>query len=69
MKKTIVLRILSFVLILVLVAAALVFWPQSADLSAYANIGEQYDVRILRDTFGVPHIFGKTDADATFGLA
>ena len=69
MKKTVVLRILSFVLILVLVAAALVFWPQSADLSAYANIGEQYDVRILRDTFGVPHIFGKTDADAAFGLA
>jgi penicillin amidase/acyl-homoserine-lactone acylase len=26
-------------------------------------------VRILRDSFGVPHIFGKTDADAAFGLA
>lgn len=26
-------------------------------------------VRILRDRFGVPHIFGKTDADAAFGLA
>jgi acyl-homoserine-lactone acylase len=26
-------------------------------------------VRILRDTFGVPHVFGKTDADAAFGLA
>lgn len=29
----------------------------------------KYDVRILRDTWGVPHIFGKTDADAAFGLA
>ncbi len=27
------------------------------------------DVRILRDEFGVPHVFGKTDADAAFGLA
>ncbi len=29
----------------------------------------KYDVRILRDTWGVPHIFGKTDADAAYGLA
>jgi acyl-homoserine-lactone acylase len=28
-----------------------------------------YDVRILRDTWGVPHIFGKTDADCAYGLA
>lgn len=27
-----------------------------------------HDVRILRDTSGVPHVFGKTDADAAFGL-
>ncbi|MFN7950583.1 MAG: acylase [bacterium] len=26
------------------------------------------DVRILRDEWGVPHVFGKTDADAAFGL-
>ena len=26
-------------------------------------------VKILRDTWGVPHIFGTTDADAAFGLA
>jgi penicillin amidase/acyl-homoserine-lactone acylase len=29
----------------------------------------KYDVRILRDTWGVPHIFGKTDADVAYGLA
>ncbi|MGV6846187.1 MAG: penicillin acylase family protein, partial [Lutibacter sp.] len=23
---------------------------------------------IIRDTYGVPHVFGKTDADAVFGL-
>ena len=33
------------------------------------SIASKYDVRILRDTWGVPHIFGKTDADAAFGLA
>ena len=28
-----------------------------------------YDVRILRDEWGVPHIFGKTDAEVAYGLA
>jgi acyl-homoserine-lactone acylase len=27
------------------------------------------DVTIVRDTFGIPHIYGKTDADAAYGLA
>jgi len=39
------------------------------DLGDYLSLGDQYDVKILRDTWGVPHIFGKTDADASFGLA
>lgn len=26
------------------------------------------DVEIIRDDFGVPHVYGKTDADAVFGL-
>ena len=25
-------------------------------------------ITIIRDTWGVPHIYGKTDADAVFGL-
>ncbi len=29
----------------------------------------QRDVRILRDVWGVPHVFGRTDADVAFGLA
>lgn len=28
-----------------------------------------FDVRILRDTFGVPHVRGHTDADVAFGVA
>jgi penicillin amidase/acyl-homoserine-lactone acylase len=30
---------------------------------------DNYDVRILRDSWGVPHIYGKTDADVAYGLA
>ena len=37
--------------------------PDAATKKHLAN------VRIFRDTYGVPHIFGKTDADAAFGLA
>ena len=40
--------------------------PSNASLIAK---GKTYDVRIRRDEFGVPHVLGKTDADAAFGLA
>ncbi|MDP7060603.1 MAG: penicillin acylase family protein, partial [Candidatus Marinimicrobia bacterium] len=33
------------------------------------SLAERYDVIIYRDTWGVPHIFGQTDADVAFGLA
>jgi acyl-homoserine-lactone acylase len=36
--------------------------------TATAQINPQ-NVTIARDSFGVPHIFGKTDADAAYGLA
>ncbi|MCB0566736.1 MAG: penicillin acylase family protein, partial [Phaeodactylibacter sp.] len=26
------------------------------------------NITIIRDNFGVPHVYGKTDADAVFGL-
>jgi acyl-homoserine-lactone acylase len=28
-----------------------------------------YDARIVRDQFGVPHVYGRTDADTAYGLA
>ena len=37
-------------------------------LSLQAQINSK-NVTIVRDTFGVPHIYGKTDADAIYGLA
>jgi acyl-homoserine-lactone acylase len=39
------------------------------DLSRHVPPEGRFDVRILRDEWGVPHIFGKTDADAAYGLA
>jgi len=39
------------------------------DRSAHIPPDGKYDARILRDSFGVPHVFGKTDADAAYALA
>jgi acyl-homoserine-lactone acylase len=36
---------------------------------ALAQTIDPKDVTIIRDSLGVPHIFGKTDADAAYGLA
>lgn len=55
---------------MVSMAAGYIFIPNPApDLSEYARVNGEYDVRILRDTWGIPHIFGRTDPDAAFGLA
>ena len=61
---------IGFVLIVVCVAAIVfILSPERVDLSDLAQRGEAYQVEILRDTWGVPHIFGQTDADAAYGLA
>jgi acyl-homoserine-lactone acylase len=44
-------------------------WEPMVATSAKAPPQKSYDARIVRDGFGVPHIFGKTDADASYGLA
>ena len=70
MRKRIPWKRIAITLLLILAAAAAyIFWPQSVNLAHLAAAGQGYDVRILRDTWGVPHIFGKTDADAAYGLA
>jgi acyl-homoserine lactone acylase PvdQ len=40
--------------------------PPRPDVEAFAHAER---VTIVRDTYGVPHVFGKSDADAAFGLA
>ncbi|MCB9134313.1 MAG: penicillin acylase family protein [Anaerolineales bacterium] len=56
--------------LLLLALVSFIFNPRpKPNLNALLPLGEQYDVRILRDEWGIPHVFGVTDADAAFGLA
>jgi hypothetical protein len=48
------------------------FWATAAshvDPAQYRILADKYAVHIVRDKFGVPHIFGSRDVDAAFGLA
>ena len=58
-----------FLVLIVLFGAGLVIWePLLAD-EVPPPPPHKYDARIVRDEFGVPHIFGPTDADTAYGLA
>ncbi|MEM8861846.1 MAG: penicillin acylase family protein, partial [Chloroflexota bacterium] len=61
----------TLITLAVLTAALLIFvyFPVQENLSGIAPLAGTYDVEILRDSYGVPHIFGPTDADVAFGLA
>lgn len=61
--------LLALVVLLVLVAIGLATWEPLLASSATPPPARNYDVTIARDTFGVPHIFGKTDADVAYGIA
>ncbi|MFQ5399819.1 MAG: acylase [Anaerolineae bacterium] len=67
--QKIVLRIVLVMAAAAAVIAAYAFWPVNEDLSRLIPPDGKYKVTILRDTWGVPHIFGQTDADAAYGLA
>ena len=43
--------------------------PWEPDRSTLIPPADRYDVEIVRDEWGVPHIFGKTDPDVAYGLA
>ncbi len=59
-----------FTLVLLLTGACAPRAPLAeADSPGFSSTGHVHDVRILRDTWGIPHVFGKTDADVAFGLA
>ena len=62
-------RIAVVILLVLLASAVYIFWPESAKLEELVDSGAAYDVRILRDEWGVPHVFGRTDADVAYGLA
>ena len=67
--KFLVRRLLPLLLILLAVTLTYLFWPETPRLEAYSDLNAGYDVEILRDRYGVPHVFGATDPDAAFGLA
>ncbi|MBI1394228.1 MAG: hypothetical protein GC152_15975 [Alphaproteobacteria bacterium] len=55
-----------------IIAAATWLWTPAArrfDPEAARAAAAAYDARIVRDAFGVPHIFGDTNGDVAFGLA
>ena len=58
-------------LLLVLLAAAggLALWEPYSVAVPQASTYTPKNVEIVRDGFGVPHIFGDTDADVAFGVA
>jgi acyl-homoserine-lactone acylase len=53
-------------LLLVLPSLAFSQTPNAAERARYEAQAKR--VTIIRDTWGVPHIYGKSDADAVFGL-
>ncbi|WP_394692479.1 acylase [Hyphobacterium sp.] len=60
------------VLALALLVLAVMAWtptPPPADEDAIRAASAQYSARIIRDSYGVPHIYGERDADVAFGLA
>ncbi len=56
-------------LILLLAAAAAACFSQTANREDVARWEQQaQNVTIIRDDWGIPHVYGKTDADAVFGV-
>ena len=60
---------LGLVALIVVVAIALAVWEPLVAEEGKAPPVRSYDVEIVRDDFGVPHIYGKTDADVAYGVA
>jgi penicillin amidase/acyl-homoserine-lactone acylase len=61
---------LALVALLALTNIGLHAWRIAAwDSDAALRAAQNYEVEIIRDAFGVPHIYGDRDADVAFGLA
>ena len=61
--------LIGLLIVLLAVAGGLALWePYSVD-APKAALYTPKNVEIVRDGFGVPHIFGDTDADVAYGVA
>ena len=56
-------------LLIVLIAIGLATWEPLTATRAASPPAHKYDTVIVRDTWGVPHIFGRTDPDVAYGIA
>ena len=59
------------IILTVAIAFSVIAWtpaPRDVDRAALLAKANDYNVEIIRDRFGVPHIYGTTDADVSFGL-
>lgn len=60
---------IGILVLLVLAAIGLAIWEPLLARTATPPPAHRYDTRIVRDDFGVPHIFGTTDPDVAYGIA
>lgn len=60
--------LLGLLLVLILVAIGLAVWEPLLATETAPPPPQRYDTRIARDRWGVPHIFGATDADVAYGI-
>jgi acyl-homoserine-lactone acylase len=61
--------VLGVVAIIIGIALGLMIWEPITASTPTPDAKVAHDARIRRDSFGVPHIDGKTDADVAYGLA
>ena len=60
-------KISSFSLILMMLVSCKSL--DDSKINFYLEKSSLYKAEIKRDIWGVPHVYGETDADAAFGLA
>jgi len=66
-----ILKILAVLILVILIGGGIYLWTPSGvdyDEDGFKATASEYDARIIRDNFGVAHVFGQTDADASFGF-
>ena len=73
-KSTFVRILQGLAAVFVVLALGLAVWlydplPENPGYDVLAADAANYDAEVIRDNWGIPHIFGKRDADTSFGLA
>jgi acyl-homoserine-lactone acylase len=69
MRKWLVRGGATLLVLLIVTVIALATWEPIYAHQEDAPEPQQYRAEIIRDEFGVPHIYGKRDADVAFGVA